>query len=503
MSQSASIAACILPADTGPAHAEPMDRPKPVPAFESWEGRVLREKYRVGPKLGAGGWGAVYEAEHLVLGRRVAIKFLHPDVADDPNARERLRREAIAASRTGHPNIIEIIDLDVLPDGREFIVLELLEGRALSVVLAAERALSVRRAHALFVQIADALSAAHRARVVHRDLKPENILICDRGGGVEHVKVLDFGIAKLRSLGGGSSDQDTFTGTGEVLGTPRYMAPEQVRGDPHLDHRADIHALGLIMYECLAGSGPYDSHDLPTFLGRLMHDIPVPLAVTRSDISRPLSDLVQSMLAKDPNKRPQSAADVCAALTRLTETERLSDNPPPMHIARPRPSPQRAPVPVPSDAFTLTADRPQTRASVEAGRPPASRAIIEAAKAAKSPNATLPVRAGSPRVPTPEPSDEPSVVISIEYLVNELPPDDEGATEAQPLLFDPIPKAPRRPGSLRPSRIQRRTRRTLLRVLRRERGAAKRAARWRFVALVVACIGLGAGLAVLVSMNLG
>lgn len=476
------------------------ERLRPAPAFESWQGRVLRGKYRVGRKLGSGGWGAVYEAEHLVLGRKVAIKFLHPDVEDEPNARERFRREAIAASRTGHPNIVEVIDLDVLPDGREFIVLELLDGRELSSILAKEKSLSLSRALPIFTQIADALAAAHRADLVHRDLKPENVLLCRAPGGEEVVKILDFGVAKLRSLS--ARELDTFTGTGEVLGTPRYMAPEQVRGDPNLDHRADIHALGLIMYESLAGAGPFDSNDLPTFLTKLLHEVPVPLAVRLDDVPRALSDLVQRMLAKSAAERPKAAEEVYASLVAISENLMWSRY---GHSANG----------IPTEGYVEDLTKPfDPSADVAVFMEKLEASSSSAVTSPKSPipatsSQTVAIRQGA-RAPLQKaaPVEEPSsVIISIEYLEPgsleadksqtipkaPRPREPEPARAREPERLPPParvpasrPPEPRRPsGAPRPKRKRRRARRRSLALLVSQRSVSTELQRWRAAALVL------------------
>jgi len=281
-----------------------------------WEGRVLRDKYRIIRRIGVGGWGAVYEAEHLLLRRSVAIKLLHPDFANDPRFAERFRREALAASRIGHPNIVEVIDLDKTEDRVQFMVLELLRGESLGAIVEHRRRLPFATALAIFEPITSALAAAHRIGIVHRDIKPDNIFVCHRSDGTIVPKLLDFGIAKVNSLF--ADGRESITQTGAVLGTPVFMPPEQVMGDRTLDHRADIYSLGVVMYEALAGALPIDGENLPQVVTRILESIPAPMNVHRADIPPALVALVDRMLAKDPAARPQSCEEILKTLKEVS-----------------------------------------------------------------------------------------------------------------------------------------------------------------------------------------
>ncbi len=282
--------------------------------FSGWIGSTIRGKYRVHAVIGEGGWGTVFEAEHLMLRRRVAIKVLHERLAEEPRRVERFRREALASSRIGHPNIVEVLDLDTTDDGDHFMVLELLRGHDLASLLDTQGMMSVPRALHIFAQVADGLAAAHAAGIVHRDLKPDNIFLLDKPGARDFPKIVDFGISKLVSIADATG---TLTNTGTLLGTPHYMPPEQARGEKTLDHRADLYALGVMLYETLTGVLPFDGDNLPAIVMALMQDNPAPIACFRDDVPDALNALVVQLMSKEPDARPQSAEDVAEELRLL------------------------------------------------------------------------------------------------------------------------------------------------------------------------------------------
>lgn len=294
-----------------------------TPSATGWEGKTLRGKYRIVRCLGTGGWGAVFEAEHLLLRRSVAIKVLHPDFAADPRFAERFRREALAASRIGHPSIIEVLDLDTTDDGTQFMVLELLRGESFGDVIDRGVRLSIAGTLAILEPITDALAAAHRAGIVHRDIKPDNIFLSRRPDGRILPKLLDFGIAKVDPLSGDATA--TITQTGAILGTPVYMPPEQIRGERSLDHHADIYSLGVVFYEALAGVLPFVGENLPTVVSKILEEAPVPLDVIRPDVPLALAVLVDAMLEKEPSRRPASCDEILAALHTIAETVEQAD----------------------------------------------------------------------------------------------------------------------------------------------------------------------------------
>ena len=266
------------------------------------DGRVLAGRYRLEEKLAAGGMAEVWEATDEVLARKVAVKLLHRHLAADESFVERFRREAVSAARLSHPAIVSIFDT-CSDDGDEAIVMELVKGDTLRDCLANRGPLPIPRAVDVVAQVADALAFAHRAGVVHRDVKPGNILMCDDG----RVLVTDFGIAKA------AEETNDLTATGAIVGTAKYLAPEQVEGGA-VDQRADVYALGVVLYELLCGRPPFVADtDLATAVLRLSSEPPKPRQV-RAGIPRTLETIVLKAMARDPADRYASAEDLRSAL---------------------------------------------------------------------------------------------------------------------------------------------------------------------------------------------
>jgi serine/threonine-protein kinase len=227
-------------------------------------------------KLGQGGMGSVWRAEHLALGSSLAIKLIDPGITQSPEAAVRFKREAQAAADLRSAHVVQIIDYGV-DDGLPFIAMELLDGESLGARLERMGRLAPDQAASILSQVARALARAHQAGVVHRDLKPDNVFLVREADG-DIVKVLDFGIAK--KLGVLSTTSGIKTGTGAMLGTPYYMSPEQVLGGSDIDHRADIWSLGIIAYECLTGQRPFEKETLGGLLMAICNDpLPVPSKV--------------------------------------------------------------------------------------------------------------------------------------------------------------------------------------------------------------------------------
>lgn len=265
-------------------------------------GTMVAERYRVGALIGRGGMGSVYQAEHVMMRKQVAIKVLHREMTALPEVVKRFEREAVAAGRIEHVNVAKATDFGQLDDGAFYLVLEHVEGKSLADLLVGAP-FSVERTLNVVVQMARALAAAHAADIVHRDLKPDNVMIVPRGDD-ELVKVLDFGIAKV-SLGALGTP---ITQMGSVFGTPEYMAPEQAAGQA-VDHRADLYALGLLAYRMLAGETPFNAEEVSAVL---MMQITAPLPQLPEHVPAALRDLVEHLLEKEPDARPRSAADVAS-----------------------------------------------------------------------------------------------------------------------------------------------------------------------------------------------
>ncbi|MDX2094033.1 MAG: protein kinase [Kofleriaceae bacterium] len=266
-------------------------------------GTIVDDRYRIIELIGEGGMGKVYLAEHVEIGKRVALKVLHPSYSRMPDLVERFRREARAASKIGHPNIVDVTDSGTTADGSVYFVMEYLEGVELGSVIEREGAIDPARALKICSQICRALSAAHAQGIVHRDLKPENVFLITRDGAADVVKVLDFGIAKTTEAE--AARERRLTSPGMAMGTPEYMAPEQAAGRP-ADARCDIYALGAIMYEMVTGQPPYSGDNFMEILTKKATQDPPPPNAIRPDLAPQVSDLVMQAMARNPDNRPQT-----------------------------------------------------------------------------------------------------------------------------------------------------------------------------------------------------
>lgn len=261
-------------------------------------GTLIGDRYRIERVLGSGGMGTVYQAEHVLMEKRVALKVLHPTFAVVTSVMDRFKREAIALSRIAHPNVVSASDFGKLKNGSYYLALEYVEGKNLAEVLETDGAFDPARALWVALQIARALCAAHAENIVHRDLKPHNVMITSSADEAELVKVLDFGLAKLRS----KSVDGSTTNVGSVFGTPHYMAPEQITG-VDVDGRADLYSLGLILHEMLTGRRPFDGKPAQV-LDLQVRQPPPPLPAT---VAPEVRSLVERLLAKQRDQRPASA----------------------------------------------------------------------------------------------------------------------------------------------------------------------------------------------------
>ena len=273
-------------------------------------GRTIDNKYRLDAVLGAGGMGIVYRATRLLIGDAVAIKILHPELVKDAQAAERFRREAQAAARLKHPNVVMVYDFGVTEDGLVYLVMELVEGESLRLVIKRNGALPLDISAEITRQVCTALDEAHESNSVHRDMKSDNIVVRETPHGLR-VKVLDFGIARLLDVSTGTNN---LTQTGTVTGTPFYMSPEQCLGE-EVDYRADIYSVGIILYEMLTGALPFNS-PTPTAVA-VQHATRRPSSLRAINMSIPpeVESVVMHALEKRREARPQSAGALAHELT--------------------------------------------------------------------------------------------------------------------------------------------------------------------------------------------
>jgi len=303
-------------------------------------GSTLSGRYQVTRKIGQGGMGAVYEAKHTAIGGRFAVKVLLDKYAKRDAIVARLKQEAQLATSLDHEHIIRVTDFGSTDDGRTFVVMEFLEGESLAERLARESKMSEQAILRLASQAASALGAAHAKGIVHRDIKPENLFLIKRKDQ-DFVKVVDFGISKNLRASDEQEDQPRLTQTGMVLGTPLYMSPEQARGDEDLDHRVDIYALGVIMYEAATGRVPFAGTNYLSVISQVLNDEPKPVREIRPELSDEFEAIVARTMAKKRDDRyPNAQAlleDINALLDDPTHsTERARITSPKRRLPRPK-----------------------------------------------------------------------------------------------------------------------------------------------------------------------
>lgn len=272
-------------------------------------GDVVAAKLRVVRLLGAGGMGAVYEVEHVFTKHRRALKMLHAEMAQTPSVVTRFLREASAAGRIGNAHVVETFDAGQLDTGEPYLVMEMLDGRALADVLEERGRLEIADTVQLMVQACEGVGAAHAAGIIHRDLKPDNLFLT--GPKQDFVKILDFGISKFDPQVTGDHG---VTREGTALGTPYYMPPEQVRGDRNIDAQADVYALGVVIYECLTGAKPFDAETFAELCILIHEGRFKPLRELRPDASPQLEDVVHTAMSSDRTLRYASMPELKGAL---------------------------------------------------------------------------------------------------------------------------------------------------------------------------------------------
>jgi serine/threonine protein kinase len=266
-------------------------------------GKTIAGRYRIVSKLGEGGMGAVYRGEQVSLKRACAVKLLRPELSTNQMILQRFNAEAQAVAKLSHPNTVNIYDFGQDADGSLFIAMEFIEGRSLRAAIQREGPFPPARALQIATQVAASLSDAHAHNIVHRDLKPDNVMLQDRGKQKDVVRVLDFGIAKLRD--DSRATQQAMTQAGDMLGTPQYMAPEQIKGEP-IDGRTDVYALGCMIYEMVTGRLPFEAPTVMAMLSKHLMEMPPSPSQRRPDLHLPpqIDQLVMSALAKDARQRP-------------------------------------------------------------------------------------------------------------------------------------------------------------------------------------------------------
>jgi serine/threonine protein kinase len=340
-------------------------------------GTIVRGKYEVKEKIGTGGMASVYRAQHLAFNEVVAMKVVSQKLMEDEGFLKRFKTEAVVTRKLEHPNAVRVEDFDTLEDGRPFMAMEYVNGRSLRHILVDKKVLPAERAVNIARQACAALAAAHVLGITHRDIKPDNILLVENPDGTDTVKVLDFGIAKIREGSTEFGAGYTPTQTGLVVGTPQYLSPEQAMGKhgAEVDGRADLYALGVVLYEMLTGQLPFHSDTTIGLLMHHIHTVPTPAHYLKPDLNIPpaISLVLMKALEKDPTKRFQTGDEMLTALsapqnwasTAVMGSESLQSTtvaPPPTPVAPnatvPMPAPQvktpAAPAPVAAVAAVAT-----------------------------------------------------------------------------------------------------------------------------------------------------
>src|SRR5262245_1269767 len=378
-------------------------------------GEVVADKYRIERLLGAGGMAEVYAAINIRTERRVALKWILPALAASNEVLARFRREALAAGRINHPNVVTIFDV-VEHQGSACLVMEMLEGETLAERMKRTGQMAFVEAVAIMLPAMRGVAAAHFHGVIHRDLKPDNIFLCmDADGSIRDCKVLDFGVSKLTVADAATTGDITLSGN--VVGTPEYMAPEQVRAGKHADHRIDIYSLGVVFYEMLAGRPPFVGEHFSGLMLDIMQRDPPPLVSLREDVPRRLASVIHRALARDLDKRFADMPSFIMAVEAVGRDElKLAMGTPPegliTQIAMPRLTPDgQFPAPKDRRGFSVAA---AVGLGLIAGaawlwfgtREPVRRE----ASATVAPPAAAPSSPSAPAVAPPPPAGEPSAV---------------------------------------------------------------------------------------------
>ncbi|MBL9024998.1 MAG: protein kinase [Myxococcales bacterium] len=290
-------------------------------------GQILADKYRIVRMIGHGGMGSVYEGENVRIRRRVAIKTLHAGVSQKPDVLERFEREAQAAGRIGSEHIVEVLDMGDLQDGSRFMVMEFLEGMTLGERIVKQGRIAPRELVPIMAAMLDGLAGAHAAGIIHRDLKPANVFLTRLRNQPDFVKILDFGVSKFNVL---NSEEMSMTRTGAVVGTPYYMSPEQAKGSRAIDHRSDLYSAGVILYEAITGQVPFNAQTFNELIFKIALESPPPPEQFVPGLDPNFAVIMRRSMARDPNERFQSAAEMRDALWAWArEWDTYGGNPPP------------------------------------------------------------------------------------------------------------------------------------------------------------------------------
>lgn len=283
-------------------------------------GKIVAGRYRITERLGQGGMGTVYRAEHIEIGKQCALKVLAAYYGHDDQQRRRFLREARAASTIAHENVVDVTDFGPAPNGSVFLAMELLVGEELSALLSREGPLPWIRTKAIILQVCRALHAAHDKGIYHRDVKPENCYRIKRGANRDFVKVLDFGIAKIMSKE--INPDQSLSQAGTVFGTPEYMSPEQARGTP-VDHRTDVYAVGVMLYEMATGRVPFEGSSNLEVLAKQANELPIPpsQAAPQLNIAPEVEAIILRTMQKQPDDRFQSIRELAEAIAGVPSAE--------------------------------------------------------------------------------------------------------------------------------------------------------------------------------------
>ncbi|HTJ46915.1 MAG TPA: protein kinase [Kofleriaceae bacterium] len=384
----------------------------PNAEYDRLVGQTLDGRYFIERKIGEGGMGVVFAARHAIIERPLAIKVLKKEVARDSATIKRFVQEAKAASRIGHPNIVDVTDFGTTPDGLTYSTMEYVDGQTLSAAIKTTAPFKLARALPIVAQIARALGAAHAKGIVHRDLKPENIFLVNRDGRRDFVKIVDFGIAKVTPMEGQSADGPRLTRAGAVFGTPEYMAPEQAAGRNDTDGRVDVYALGIILYEMITGKVPHKADSMVRTLAMQMLDPIIPPSQLRPDLalSPAFEGMLMKMLAKKREQRYATMEEVLKDLEGAAGGGIKLEQPVSASVQNIQPAYTVGPLPPGADASALAPARPTIKNPVGVDTPTKGSSPPPAGQRGKAGPDSPTQRDEGPRATSKRVANEPAFV---------------------------------------------------------------------------------------------